>query len=301
MSFKKFVVENTIAQDADKPVTTGETSQATLPQRWDVVLFAGDYNPITREEYTRVCQFINTFLKHPANAPKFNKKVDIGLLIDYEEKKDNILSNKENYTLSLEERNFVSTSMFGLKIYPVKFEEMIYLLKSSKDDFEAKQELMNRVNEMVIKLKDDLYSSNILIVLRPEHAKNLGELKEIVSLARGGMNIGFVVFEHEPLDISDIFSSSIPMTGDVIKAICILDRDRPNPEYLKAFAHKYKLSQIFESIKRIHFKVDNEKYILAFRLVFPDISIFSKDDEAADANSRVMLELLKNMYLKNDE
>jgi hypothetical protein len=298
MSFKKFVVENT---PPVQEVPSNDTPVAQPSQRWDVVLFAGDYNPITREEYTRVRQFVNTFLKDPANSPKFNKKVDIGLLIDYEEKKDNILSNKENYILSLEERNFISTSMFGLKIYPVKFDEMVYLLKSSKEDFSAKQELVNKVNEMVFKLKDDFYSSNVLIVLRPEHAKDLGDLKEIVALARGGMNIGFVVFEHEPLETSDIFSTTIPMTGDIIKAICILDRDRPNPEYLKAFAHKYKLSHVFEAIKRIHFKVDNEKYILAFRLVFPDISIFSADDTAAEANSRVMLELLKNMYLKNDE
>jgi len=298
MSFKKFVEENTVT-----PNTAPAEGVPSTPmgQRWDVVLFAGDYNPITREEYARVRQFVNGFLKASENAPKFNKKVDIGLLIDYEDKKDNILANKENYILSLEERNFISTSMFGLKIYPVKFDEMIYLLKSSKEDFEAKQELVNKVNEMVVKLKDEFYSANILIVLRPEHAKDLGELKEIVSLARGGMNIGFVVFEHEPLESSDIFGSIIPMTGDIIKAICILDRDRPNPEYLKAFAHKYKLSHIFEAIKRIHFKVDNENYILAFRLVFPDISIFSADDTAAESNSRVMLELIKNMYLKNDE
>jgi len=300
MGFKQYIKEVS-APEAPTPVTTDADKPVAVPsQRWDVVLFAGDYNPITKEEYSRVRQFVNGFLKAPENADKFNKKVDLGLLIDYEDKKDNILTNRENYSLSLEERNFISTWLFGLKLYPIKFDEMLYLLKTSKEDFEAKQELVLKVNEMVLSLKDNFYSSNILIVLSPEHAKDIGELKEIVAMARGGINIGFIVYEHEQSQTSDIFGTLIPITGDIIKAICLLDRDRPNPEYLKAFVHKYKIVDVFEAVKRIHFKVDNENYILAFRLVFPDITIFSADDEASEWNARVVLEMLKNMYLKNE-
>lgn len=297
MSFKQYVVENDTNASSS---IIGEQPPVQQAPRWDVVLFAGDYNPITKEEYSRVRQFVNKYLKAPENVGKFNKKVDLGLLIDYENNKDNALTNMENYTLSFEERNFISTSLFGLKIFPIKFDEMIYLLKSSREDFEAKQELQAKVNEMVLSLKQAFYSTNVLIVLRPEHVKDLGNLEDIVALAKEGINIGFVIFKHQPISNNDIFGNTIPITGDIIKAICILDRDKPNPEYLKAFVHKYKLSHIFESIKRIHFKVDNSNYILPFRLVFPDISTFNNEDTASEWNARVVLEMLKNMYLKSE-
>ncbi len=289
-SFKSFFVENVAAKVDEVPT-------APAAHRWDVILFAGDYNPITKDEYSRICQFVDKFIKKESH--QFGDKIDIGLVTDYDKKYENDVANKMSYDLSIEERNFISTKFFGLKLFPVNFEKMLHLLRHDEAKA-ANPEFMKEVNEMIVEFKENFHGSNILIVLRPQDAKDINELERIANVARGGLNIGFLIWNHDPQTDSKLFGRSIPIVGDMIKAITLLDIERPNPEEIKAFAHKYKIQQWINEIKKIHFKVNNDRYIIAFRCIFPDLVISQMaDDSAIDSNARVAMEMLKTMYLKN--
>lgn len=289
-SFKSFFVENVAAKVDEVPT-------APAANKWDVVLFAGDYNPITKDEYSRICQFVEKYIKKESH--QFGEKVDIGLVTDYDKKYENDVANKLAYDLSIEERNFISTKFFGLKLFPVNFEKMLHLLRH--DPAKASNpEFMKEVNDMIVEFKENFHGSNILIILRQEDAKDITELEKIANVARGGLNIGFLIWNHDPQSDSRLFGKSIPILGDIIKAIVLLDLERPNPEEIKAFAHKYKVQKWINEIQKIHFKVNNDRYIIAFRCIFPDLVISQTSDDAAiDSNARVAMEMLKTMYLKN--
>jgi len=289
-SFKSFFIENVAAKVDEVPT-------APAVNKWDVVLFSGNYNPITKDEYSRICQFVDKFIKKESH--QFGEKVDIGLVTDYDKKYENDVANKLSYDLSIEERNFISTKFFGLKLFPVNFEKMLQLLRH--DPAKASNpEFMKEVNEMIVEFKENFHGSNILIVLRQEDAKDIAELEKIANVARGGLNIGFLVWNHDPQSDSRLFGRTIPIIGDMIKAIVLLDVERPNPEEIKAFAHKYKIQKWINEIQKIHFKVNNDRYMIAFRCIFPDLVISqSSDDASIDSNARVAMEMLKTMYLKN--
>jgi hypothetical protein len=289
-SFKSFFIENVAAKVDEVPT-------APAVNKWDVVLFSGNYSPITKDEYSRICQFVDKYIKKESH--QFGEKVDIGLVTDYDKKYENDVANKLSYDLSIEERNFISTKFFGLKLFPINFEKMLQLLRH--DPAKASNpEFMKEVNEMIVEFKENFHGSNILIVLRQEDAKDIAELEKIANVARGGLNIGFLVWNHDPQSDSRLFGRTIPIIGDIIKAIVLLDVERPNPEEIKAFAHKYKIQQWINEIQKIHFKVNNDRYMIAFRCIFPDIVISQTSDDASiDSNARVAMEMLKTMYLKN--
>jgi hypothetical protein len=289
-SFKSFFNENVAAKVDEVPAAPAEN-------KWDVVLFAGDFNPITKDEYSRICQFVEKYIKK--ESQQFGENVDIGLVTDYDKKYENDVANKLSYDLTIEERNFISTKFFGLKLFPVNFEKMLHLLRHDQAKA-ANPEFMKEVNEMIVEFKENFHGSNILIVLRQEDAKDIAELEKIANIARGGLNIGFLIWAHDPQSDSRLFGKTIPVIGDIIKAIVLLDVERPNPEEIKAFAHKYKVQKWINEIQKIHFKVNNDRYIIAFRCIFPDLVISQTTDDASiDSNARVAMEMLKTMYLKN--
>jgi hypothetical protein len=289
-SFKSFFTENVAANVDDVPT-------APAAHKWDVVLFAGSYNPITKDEYGRICQFVDKFIKK--ESEQFADKVDIGLVTDYDKTYENDVSNKMSYDLTIEERSFLTTKLFGLKLFPINFEKMLHLLRHDQEKA-SNPEFMKEINEMIVEFKQNFHGSNILIILRQEDAKDVQQLEQIANVARGGLNLGFLIWNHEPQIDSRLFGRSIPVIGEIIKAIVMLDLERPNPEELKAFAHKYKVQQWLNEIKKIHFKVNNERYIIAFRCIFPDLVISqTADDAAIDSNAKVAMEMLKTMYLKN--
>jgi hypothetical protein len=289
-SFKSFYVENVSTKVDETPVSPAEN-------KWDVVLFSGEYNPITKDEYSRICQFVDTFIKRESH--QFGENVDIGLVTDYDKTYENDVANKMAYDLTIEERNFLTTKLFGLKLFPVNFEKMLHLLRFNQEKA-SNPEFMQEVNEMIVEFKQNFHGSNILIVLRQEDAKDITELQKIANVARGGLNIGFLIWAHEPESNSRLFGRQIPIIGDMIKSIVLLDAERPNPEEIKAFAHKYKIQKWLNEIQKIHFKVNNDRYIIAFRCIFPDLVISqTADDSAIESNARVAMEMLKTMYLKN--
>jgi hypothetical protein len=204
-----------------------------------------------------------------------------------------------SYDLSIEERNFISTKFFGLKLFPVNFEKMLHFVRRNPEKA-SDVDFMKEVNEMIVEFKENFHGSNILIVLRPEDAKDITDLEKIANVARGGLNIGFLVWNHSPQSESRLFGRTIPIIGEMIKAIVLLDVERPNPEEIKAFAHKYKIQNWINEIRKIHFKVNNDRYLIAFRCIFPDLIISATSDDAAvDSNAKVAMEMLKTMYLKN--
>lgn len=292
-SFKSFYVEN-ISQQNDK-VLPDEAAQPET--KWDVVLFSGDYNPLTKDEYSRICQFVEKYIKKESN--QFDKSVDIGLVTDYDKNYEDDVSNQMSYDLTIEERNFLTTKLFGLKLFPVKFEKMLHLLRYDPEKA-SNPEFMEDVNEMILNFKQNFHGSNILIVLRQQDVKDITDLNKIANIARGGLNIGFLIWNHELESNSRLFGRQIPIIGEMIKAIVLLDNEKPNPEEIKSFAYKYKIQKWINEIQKIQFKVNNDRYIIAFRCIFPDLVIsHTSDDSSIEANARVAMDILKTMYLKN--
>jgi hypothetical protein len=297
-SFKSFFLERVISETAEPPLNSPVVSDETVVvDKWDVILFSGEYNPITKDEYSRICQFIDKFVGREKH--QFGDNIDIGLVTDYDDGYENDISNKMTYDLTIEERNFISTKFFGLKLFPVNFEKMLHLIRDTETK-SSNPEFMSEVNDMIVNFKENFHGSNILIVLRREDAKDIDKLEVISKVARGGLNIGFIIWDHDMESESKLFGRSIPINGSIIKAITLLDVERPNPEEIKAFAHKYKVQQWINEIKKIHFKVNNDRYIIAFRCVFPELNISQgADDSEVESNARVAMEMLKTMYLKN--
>lgn len=292
-SFKSFYVEN-ISQQNDK-VLPDEAAQPGT--KWDVVLFSGDYNPLTKDEYSRICQFVEKYIKKESN--QFDKSVDIGLVTDYDKNYEDDVSNQMSYDLTIEERNFLTTKLFGLKLFPVKFEKMLHLLRYDPEKA-SNPKFMEDVNEMILNFKQNFHGSNILIVLRQQDVKDITDLNKIANIARGGLNIGFLIWNHELESNSRLFGRQIPIIGEMIKAIVLLDNEKPNPEEIKSFAYKYKIQKWINEIQKIQFKVNNDRYIIAFRCIFPDLVIsHTSDDSSIEANARVAMDILKTMYLKN--
>jgi hypothetical protein len=274
-----------------------QNNQPVISNKWDVVLFAGDYNPITRDEFIRVNQFVENYVK--TTPDKFSKKVDIGLITNYDDEYENDVSSQMEYNLTIEERNFISTKFFGLKLFPINFEKMLHLLRNDPDGT-SDPEFMVEVNDMIVELKNSFHGSNVLVVLRPEDARDIQQLEQISEVIRSGLNIGFLVWNHDPHTQNKLFGRNVPVNGDIVKAITLLDLERPNPEEIKSFAYKYKLQDWLNEIKHIHFKVNNDRYIIAFRSIFPELIISDGcDDSVIESNAKVAMEMLKKMYLKN--
>jgi hypothetical protein len=75
--FKKFLKEKFYNEGIPYPEDKNESYPS--PQvKYDLVLFAGDYDPITRGEYQRVVEFVKEYI--PANKHLFSEKLEIGLL-----------------------------------------------------------------------------------------------------------------------------------------------------------------------------------------------------------------------------
>lgn len=264
--------------------------------KWGVVLFVGDYNPIHKEEFKRVKNFVNKYMKE--NRDKFARNVDIGLVTDYDNSEESRLIDSNQNNLSIEERQFLTTRLFGLKLYPMQITSIAELLKFA-DTEDEKQELSESTSELIEDIKENFINSNVLLVLRPNDQMTLESVQDVAEVIKGEVNLGVIVQEDD--NKMEEFIGRVPVTGNIIKAIVLMDAKRPNPEDLKHFAYEYNLQENIEELKRIHFKTGNDRYLEAFSMVFPEIATTLKDQETSDANTRVVMEMLKQMYLKHDE
>jgi hypothetical protein len=269
----------------------------SFQEKWDVVLFTGDFSPINRDEYCRIRQFNEDVIGNEVHGQKFSSEVDLGVMVDHQyEDKDQAIEDQRNYELTLSEKAYIATKLFGLRLFPINFTEMIWMTRSSEH-----QEELNEENTLVNEFKNYFHNSNILIVLRPEERMFMNEFEDLQPHFRDKhLNVGFMVFEHDKIAADD-FLKKIPMNSQMLKAVCMMDYEQPHPEDLKTFAHKYKLQDHLEHIKTLHFRCGG-RYDLAFRSMFPNIKLNENDDDITlESNSRVVMEIIKAMYTKNKE
>lgn len=292
----KYLVEGFkhIIMDTFKKFYTDKTGETFT--KYNVVLFVGEYNPITYDEYDRIQQFCDTVIKNPQYTTIFDDVVDIGIITNADKDAENF-SIQKKYNLSFDERNYITTKIFGLKSFPIDLEklELAQVLSTTK---------VEKLNEITFKLTEELkkhfHKCNILIVLRSKDEKLKDAFHELKKSYEADLNtestVDLVIFNHKPHVPASI---SIPCCGEMIKAITLLNSDKPLPENLKIWAAKYGLVDFIDDIRRIHFKTEGYRYNLAFELVFPKMNLFAGQDEASkQANINFMMDLLKEMYLK---
>jgi hypothetical protein len=295
MKFKQYLQEKYYS-DIPRVNDSVDNGNSAVQQhvKYDLLLFYGDYNPITTEEYTNIFNFINDFV--PKNKNMFSEKLEIGLLCDYKDEYTNNETHKQEYKLLLDEMQFITTKLFGLKLYPIDFKSINELIKLTDTPYES-QVLNDTIKELTVKFKRHFLHDNALVVLRPQDSIKL--LSEVSNLTSEDINIGFMVYHNKYKEQSDLLSR-IPHNSDIIKLICILDYYRPNPEDIRTFCFKYKMADMIEHAKRIHFKTSNEYYFDAFKLLFPNLNTSIDNVNVNDANLKVVFEMLKRMYLKRD-
>ena len=262
--------------------------------KWDVVLFLGEYNPITKKEYERVKQFIDTVIKNPQWSTRFANRVDVGLISDTKHVEDR-LELEANYQLTFDERNFITTKLFGLKMLKADFSHMgqISKIPSRKDEF------IGHSKEVIDILKKNFHKANILIVLRPEDKNDERGFESIQPyLDDDQIKIGFIYFNETGYEESN-YLNGISCDSDTLKIITLLNAYKPDPEELRGFASKYKIHHRINDIRKIHFKTNGDKYYLAFEQFFPDLKLNDdQEEESLKANYEVVLGMLKEMYLK---
>jgi hypothetical protein len=253
---------------------------------WDTILFVGKYNPITKSDWQRIKLFKNGFI--PKNKEKFKDKIHVGLLTDVDGTAND---NDRNSDLTYEERNFISTKFWGLRMYQINLTELIWTLNtdSLKNDFYNQAETFSKF------LINYFNKSNILIVIDdnyPTNKHNLKKISEVLSV--GEVKVGFVSFNTPENNAESNYYNDIPINCEFIKAACLLDLEKPDPLYLKDFCAKHKLLNHLNKIKSIHFKCRNENYRDLFKELIPPVT--TNELQKGEENILVLFEILKNMY-----
>lgn len=289
--FRNFFVGSIKGNNANTP-------EIDESKKWDVVLFVGNYDPITKDEFERVKQFVKRVIKGD-QADKFAHDIDLGALINEQTTAESYFEEMNNTNLSLEDKEFITGKLFGLKVFPVNFKQLMWLTLEQLDrdgTIGAKE----KVDDIVKKIQSSFEKANILIVLREEDSHSLKAIGEIIhKFSDKDINIGFMVWKHD--QIKNDIMENIPFSGDLIKAICLMDFDRPAPDELKSFSYKYRLSKHLDSIRSIHLKVQGEKYLFPFTSLFPDLVIYGDEEFEDKKNNYIfVMEILKKMYLGDD-
>jgi len=286
--------------------------------KWDVVLFPGNYDPITREEQSRISQFVNTIIRNQQFSHLFNENVEIGVISDYKNDDEKLIDTIK-YQMSFEDKEFITAKIFGYRMFQINIEDLFWMainknkdiVKSNKvfgseqnfhDDgqIEHPEDVEPTFDASLGDLKKTFDNTNVLIVLDPdtmEYANDLDE--EIVSFEEEGLNIGFLVWKNKKEKINKLLGG-VPNNNEMVKAIVLMDHDKPDPEDLKSFAFKYNLGNYLSDIRTIHFKVNGEKYPIAFMSIFPKMVIYDEDEDNKMDNYIFVMEMLKKMFLGDD-
>lgn len=283
--------------------------------KWDVILFPGKYNPITKEEMSRIKQFSEEVVNSDQYAGSFGESVEIGLASDVETDEEKLF-NIIKYEMSFDDKNFITSKLFGLRMFPINVKDLYWLavnkskevVKSHKifgadqqpigdDQIDYPSDVSPTYTSSLDTLKKQFDNTNILIVLNPDDCDFITELnKEVISFSDDNLNIGFLVWNHKKNKINKLLGG-VANSNEVLKSIILLDNDRPDPEDLKSFAFKYNLGKHIDDIRTVHFKVHGEKYIIAFMSMFPDITIYEGNEENKKDNYVFVMEMIKNMLL----
>lgn len=290
VGFRSFFISSVKGNHA--PTQTSET------EKWDVVLFVGDYNPITRDEHERIKQFVAKIIKGD-QSHKFCHDVDLGVLVNQQLDEESFFQEKDNFDLSVHDKEFITSKLFGLKMFPVNFKQLMWLTleQLDRDNTEGASDKIEKISK---KIQSSFEKANILIVLRESDGHSLKALGEIIhKFANSDINIGFMVWRHT-IENNPIMEN-LPCDGDIVKSLCLLDFVRPEPGELKSFSYKYKLSNHLDSIRSLHLKCQGEKYLLPFMSVFPDLVIYGDEEFEDKKNNYIfVMEILKKMYLGDE-
>ncbi len=233
--------------------------------KWDVVLFPGKYDPITKEEQSRISQFVHQIINNPQHAPLFSDNVEIGVIGDYKSDEQKLVDTIK-YEMSFEDKEFITAKIFGYRMFQVNVKDLFWLavnknkeiVKSNKvygaDQNFKNEELedgyqidypegVNPTFEASLgDLKKTFDNTNILIVLDPDTNEFVRDIdEEIVTFEDEGLNVGFLVWKNKKEKINKLLGG-VPNTNEIIKAIVLMDHDKPDPEDLKSFAFKYNLA-----------------------------------------------------------
>ena len=267
------------------------TDDKHLFKKIDIVLFLGEYDPITRDEYSRINQFVDGVMRNPTHISKFSDKVDIGLLMNCE-KKDLKLENRGDHKLTFEEKNYITTKIFGLKSFPVNLDKLF--VDSMLSD--GKEDVQTQLSDIAEQLKKYFHKQNILIVLNHidrNFEEILFNIKETVSV--DNINLDFLIFNHKP----EINELGIPFSGSIVKAVTLLDYEKPNPEDIKAFSANFGMLEILDDVRKLHFKSRNDNYHILFEMFFPDLNFYiNEKSDTKEANYKFLMDLLRTMYIK---
>lgn len=273
-------------------------SDSPTNEKWDVVLFAGKYDPITKEEIIRIREFINEVIKNPEYNDKFSENPDIGLLSGAETEEDKLLNSKTK-DLTLQERQFLTGKFFGLKLFACDFKQILYMAEFKKDDILDSRDAIGYFEDALRIIMNNFEDRNILIVIDPIDGVPVDSLNDLgIRFEDQGIKIGFMEFKHKTIMRTKRFGD-IPITGELIKSLCIMDYYKPSPQDLKFLCHKFNIGAFIKEIRSIHFLADGENFLPFFMYMFPEIKIY-RTDSSIESNYKFMFELLKKLYLKDE-
>lgn len=361
-TFKQFLQEKIWVSTKQPYKHFSDDNVYAIKNKWDVILFAGEYNPITRKEFLKILDFI---YKNKKNENIIDHKTLLALVSFHKENSQSIeqkINEKLSFSLSFEERNFITSKFFGLKLFEINnINTLLYLLhkkfstsKENKHHLEyhsynshivkdtnkqhyasletsiknnllykksvfitpnnqlpqenplhkdEEEELVKIINNFKNFIQKNFVGTRILIVLDRNLHSDLTVLSKLNHFFNGDFELG-ILFWDDPVEYENkkINELKIPITGEMIKAIVLLDYEKPTADNLKYFSHKYKLHHLLNEIKQIHMKFNNENYHLIFKYLFPPILISKKDNEDIDEiNYIVLMKMLSEMYLNRNK
>lgn len=268
-----------------------------LQGKWETILFTGDYNPITRDEYNRITQFMQEVILKEEYSPKFEEDVELGVIIDHDSSTEKETFNqRENCELMIEERKFINEKLFGLKTIPINLTELLFMVHSNDDE-----QQLEETKSISKELNKKFHNSNILIVLRPEEKMFINEFEELKPhFTDNNLNIGFMVFEHQKYIAPEPIHKT-PCSGDIIKSLILLNSENPHPEAIRFFAHKYKIQDSLDYIRNLRNRFEGN-YEQVFEYLFPSLKINENEEkETTEANVKTIMEFLRRMYIKVEQ
>jgi hypothetical protein len=290
--------------------------------KWDVVLFPGKYDPITKEEQSRIAQFVNQVIRNPQHACLFSENVELGLISDFKSEEQKLVDTIK-YEMSFEDKEFITAKIFGYRMFQVNVRDLFWLAVNKSKEiikttkvFGADQKFKDEpvdsdqisypdgvnptFDASLSELKKTFDNANILVVLDPDTNDFVQDIDdEVVTFEDESLNVGFLVWKNKKEKINRLLGG-VPNIGEIIKAIVLMDHDKPDPEDLKSFAFKYNLGNYLSDIRTIHFKVNGEKYPIAFMSVFPQMVIYEIDEDNKMDNYIFVMEMMKKMFLGDE-
>ncbi len=252
----------------------------------EIVLFAGDYTPITIRDTNRVEDFYNEVVKE--NPDNYSEDLEIAFLVNHTE--DDIEELKYSNRLTIQDINFINSTFFGLKTYGLPFNDF-YESTYSED--------INTVDikENIKTFFDEKFrGKNVEIVFNDSKKSMFKKINDIISIE----TLNFRFFSDTVYSFPHVKFSDIYITSDILKAICLLDYEKPDPENISIFCSRYELDDLYEDIKTLHHMSQNRNYHLLFSMVFPKINLNNTDSENEETNNKIVMKLIQQLYLKNE-